>query len=764
MRGAHPASIVFLSGLLAAGCSTLVAGDADEFPDREGTCGDGIVQSPEECDRGAANGEGSGCSEACRIVSDPCEEEGARQCVSPTVVQICSGDAWKVESDCAVSGRFCGAGECVDVGPCLHVGTTACAGSVLLSCKDGGWRPGSDCAARGERCLDGACVPVGEGEGEGEGESPTLYVRAGSLAPWEGTEAHPFDTIAAALLVAEEGFTIEVASGFYRENVVLATASVTLRGAGRETTDLRGNGQGPAVEITGQGSRVEGISVDANSAPVGVRLECEPCTFADSEVTMVRSGADEAVGVLVHRGEGARVTGVAVSDVSAASGPAAGILVRRGQDVHVEGNQVTAVTAGAPEGETKPASGILLESTRTAVVTGNTVDAVTGGMGRQGEEGGWSGGTASGIWLSGSLDSVVTANTITGVVGGRGNMPGPPANFLNGGKGGNAVGVRLTEAVRNTLEANVVADLVAGTPGVDLGEGRRWGAPGTTYGFHLGPNGLNNTLATTNTYDGDAVVYLYGADGGLLADHELTADANTTNLGKIVVIASSNVVVRDNEVRGVVGESGETGRVGLYPSGDTGFEGTGILIRDSDAVELTGNVVYEITGGRGGSGGYFGNGGRGGDGVGVWLQRSTGVRLVGNVVQGISGGARGDRYDTKSLGPRGHADGIRIDDSDQASSGNDLVFDITTADGGGATGIWIVNASEGALVHQRHRPRGRRGLARHGDRGGRARGQRHGDGEELHRHLVQPLRRLEPRRQRTGRRPGDLHQRLGQRD
>ncbi len=82
--------------LVAGGCLATVVGDQEDYPEPDAVCGDGIVQLPEECDRGARNGTGVGCSPNCRIAEDDCAPNHARQCITPLKVLECVDRYWRL--------------------------------------------------------------------------------------------------------------------------------------------------------------------------------------------------------------------------------------------------------------------------------------------------------------------------------------------------------------------------------------------------------------------------------------------------------------------------------------------------------------------------------------------------------------------------------------------------------------------------------------------------------------------------------------------
>ncbi len=147
--------------VLATGCSAVVGPDGG-FPELDPdlpSCGDGVVQGDEECDRGDRNAAaGSACSAQCTVGGDPCEQADARTCASAFRSAVCKSAAWKAGEDCAASDGVCEEGACVAPDPCDARGQGGGAGPFILSCDGDAWTQGASCADQGAFCLTGACV------------------------------------------------------------------------------------------------------------------------------------------------------------------------------------------------------------------------------------------------------------------------------------------------------------------------------------------------------------------------------------------------------------------------------------------------------------------------------------------------------------------------------------------------------------------------------------------------------------------------------
>lgn len=78
----------------------------------------------------------------------------------------------------------------------------------------------------------------------------TAYVDAANTAgPWDGSQAHPYKTIASAIAQAD-ATTVYVAAGTYSENLVI-TRSLQIIGASSLSTIIDGGGNGHTIAVTG---------------------------------------------------------------------------------------------------------------------------------------------------------------------------------------------------------------------------------------------------------------------------------------------------------------------------------------------------------------------------------------------------------------------------------------------------------------------------------------------------------------------------------
>ncbi len=75
----------------------------------------------------------------------------------------------------------------------------------------------------------------------------TIYVDASNTtAPWDGTEANPYQNIQDGINAAVSGDTVQVAAGTYYENIILKSG-VIVQGVGAAVTTINGGGSGSVV-------------------------------------------------------------------------------------------------------------------------------------------------------------------------------------------------------------------------------------------------------------------------------------------------------------------------------------------------------------------------------------------------------------------------------------------------------------------------------------------------------------------------------------
>jgi parallel beta-helix repeat protein len=107
-------------------------------------------------------------------------------------------------------------------------------------------------------------------------EPRTIYVDDDNTSgPWDGTLAHPYQTIQDGVDAAVAGDTVFVFTGTYYENVVIDEA-ITLHGENRETTIIQGNGIGDGISSSYvDGITIENLNIKGFETGIDLRYSCE---------------------------------------------------------------------------------------------------------------------------------------------------------------------------------------------------------------------------------------------------------------------------------------------------------------------------------------------------------------------------------------------------------------------------------------------------------------------------------------------------------
>ena len=341
----------------------------------------------------------------------------------------------------------------------------------------------------------------------------------------------------------------------------------------------------------------------------------------------------------------------------------------------------------------KPAWGVNLMNCTGCEVSDNIILNLTGGTAGPAEryELAGSGGAAGAIRLAGSQFCTVSGNDISSAYGGTGGQGGFSGRA---GEGALSVGIMLENSVGNTISDNVMEGLSGGAGGQNYGDADP--APDQeAYGIHFDDASYDNEIDLTNTLEEVPVVYLYGADGTAVNGLDLAGDANTTNLGKIVVVESSSVTVIGNTVANHHGETGctdgESNKACNYGLG------TGIRIMGCSNCAVAANSVSDIHGGAARARGEnFSTGWPGGTGVGIYATDSTGVTANDNKVSTVRGGTGGLGGPQGKPGNGGYGYGIMLLDSSEGMLQDNSALDIA---GGASAGSG--NARGGAAIAYR---------------------------------------------------------------
>ncbi len=352
------------------------------------------------------------------------------------------------------------------------------------------------------------------------------------------------------------------------------------------------------------------------------------------------------------------------------------LVVISGVGVVVKDNVVSNFTAPL---ETS-GSGIYMSNTVDPEVSGNTINNITGGTVPLPKK--WArnkGMPSAGIWLRNVTGGSVSDNVISDIDGGRGSPTQGDA-----ASGGIAMGIRMTSTSSVELKSNTISDLEIGLNS----DGEALGPPGV--GFWIDANAQNNTIADSNTVDGDKVLYYYGETDPLeIAGYELTAPSSATNLGEIVVLESSGVMIRNNTIAGV-----HATQIGTLDYTANGRDAVGIRVKGCADCTVRDNVVSAVIGGHGStpaSTSY--SAGSGGRGVGIWLENMTGGQVIDNRIFDIEGG---ETFVNFNAGTPGESMGIRLAGADNLVVRGTRAYDLR---GSAGYGLWVDTSSQLTVSH-----------------------------------------------------------------
>ena len=747
----------------ALGCTT------DTVCDGEGICGSGLEVLDEDCE--ALLGNKDPCVDAICKEPDGCvlvpREEGA-QCESDNAFAQClQGDCTVVQCDdgfgncdggqdngCEIDLRVTMAhcGECDNVCE-LDNATYTCFQSqcVVIFCDDGfdncDKQPETGCETsvqedaencgecnsvchtedtsvvgiyvagqcQEEDCPEGALDADGN-PGNGCENQAILFVdswNAGDLLE-DGTSAHPFDTIQEAVDEAPVGYTVYVKDGGYQAGVLISKADLLVLGESRDGVVIQLAAGETGFTVSKGGVTIQSMTVVGGR--YGLKFDGNPAqpVVGGGAKDLLLTGqkapnggiADMAAGIVVDHAEQLEVSGVevngvtggnsknAVGSVPSPGGMAVGIHGYGVFDSSFDGNILhgfhggKAGDGGGPvSGSGGAANGFRFLDSSYCTLEGNSTYSLDVGAAGYALDSGGQGGDAAGIHLDGCAGFNVTDNEIGldgAIIGGSGNTSGYNGSH---GTGGMASGIYLVDSEANSFSGNAVAGLVGadgGPYGNDEGMSDQ-----VTFGFYLESDSLDNTLDDSNSVEDDQVVYLYGVSDVVVADYVLESEANPTNWGKMAIIDCTGIVVSGNTVANYTGRTGRGANAGYFIKGGAGAEAFGIRVETCVNCQVTDNVVSGIVGGMGGHASSGGVGGNGGASAGILVQDCSTTAVEGNSVALIEGGPGGLAGDYGSVPtPYGGTGGYGIGIWVRLSSSTDVRGNGVRFVEGGAGGPW----------------------------------------------------------------------------
>jgi parallel beta-helix repeat protein len=112
----------------------------------------------------------------------------------------------------------------------------------------------------------------------------TVFVDSSNTGSEDGTLEHPYNTIQRGVNAASVGEPVQVASGTYYENVVI-NKSLTLKGAGRDTTIIDGSELSKTVvEITADNVSINGFTIRNGGDGIDLYM-CNGITVSGNTIT-----------------------------------------------------------------------------------------------------------------------------------------------------------------------------------------------------------------------------------------------------------------------------------------------------------------------------------------------------------------------------------------------------------------------------------------------------------------------------------------------
>jgi len=519
---------------------------------------------------------------------------------------------------------------------------TACDGK---ECGDDGCGGSCGSCAPDEVCLVQFCAPT----------SGSIWVDAGNADdPLEdGSEEHPFDTLAEAFEVVVNDSTVLVLPGLYQGGNVISAPGVSVIGAGAlhvtvESPTLVGAGlpepeEESAFIVTADSASVKGMSLLGGAAGV---------SFLGSPGTPLQGGSASYLRVSMPDSGQTFEGECGVFKV--------GILARHVDDLVVEKVEIDVINSETSHYDGCPATGIRLEDCKSCTVASNVVSNLAGGAAPGLYT--WScaspSGSAYGIDLHDCFGGTVSDNVINDVSSG----------FSGQGDSGEAHGIRLT----STTGCDVIGNSVAAVQTANTDDG----VAGLASGISLvGPQDC--------AVDQNSVFDIHGAK----SDYHWQCGGHLSRGARGIVLSEApyNCTVTNNVVSQVTSASGggwsEVGTVhgihletptscllsGNLVSGLTGPDAkceakstTGISLTDATDCQVLDSTVESLAAGNGGSTEPVhcitqSSTKRGGEAAGIRVE-GINCAVSGNTVHGVKGGPPAGCY----TGPRG-GPGIGLD-------------------------------------------------------------------------------------------------------
>ncbi len=403
-------------------------------------------------------------------------------------------------------------------------------------------------------------------------------------------------SISEALAVANDGDTIYVKPGTYREHIVLNTSVTLMPLRGEEgIVNLAGDGSDIGVEVLADGCKIEGLTIT---------------DFAGPGIYIQSRGNEIRKNVLVNNVHGIYLNGTSgnVIEDNQQQGGYCGIVL-----LSASGNTVTGNVAKNCTGSAEfPGAGILLNSAGKNAISESSAEGCNMGFHLvsassenilDGNEmvgcrygflvemasaansirGSAIENTTTAIALNGVSKNLITDNAIKNSTNGIAIFSSTENSFVKNSLAGLDTGIMISEdSVGNVFSDNDIETASSGIVITDSSANRleRNNLVGVRLGLSVdgsAEESFNNQIPESNTIDGKPILYLYGRSG-----EEFSGE-----YGHITLASCENCVVRESSV--------SNDALFVYLSqGSKILDNVvsscyGILIRGSDENEITGN-------------------------------------------------------------------------------------------------------------------------------------------------------------------------------
>jgi hypothetical protein len=537
-------------------------------------------------------------------------------------------------------------------------------------------------------CQGGACIqePCEPGTLDSDGnpsngcENQTIiYVdQANQNDPLaDGTVQHPYSTIQEGLDATEVDYTVYIQNGAYTESLTIENDGIALTGQSADEVIIKTlSADVAALTVTANGAAISNLTIDGGrygvylaGTPAFVLTGCKLTDLTIANQSCPDDGNDGlTAGIRLDFVEEAEVAGCTITNIiagngenlfcgsdcpAAAGGTAFGIYAAQVAAVTLSSNAISEITggrggdSGSAGGDGGSAIGIAMLNSTQCSISDSTIGGLTGGDGGNGgdQKSGGSAGGSQGIRLTTTNLTEVVDNYIGENGALTAGVPGSSLNDCQDGAGARSGAMNsgimiLSDSTMNDFAGNVLANIETGLGAVGENHLAGDGAPQPGVGFFIDASSRDNDIDLTNTIEDEPIIYLYGLTNVTINDLVLKADVNPTNLGKIVVLESSGITIKGNQIAGYVGASGEHGTFS-WIAGSAGQPGYGIrLINCSDCM-VESNIISNISGGQGGTGGTYAIGGKGGASYGIHALASMQLSILANTVASLTGGTGG---------------------------------------------------------------------------------------------------------------------------